>query len=167
VSHNAKDKLHQPNGDAFLVVMLSFTVSISTSNGYNETGNSNIMMTVNSNTILVAKYSSSQAIDSTSSPGSAGGCTVTGEWSLQNGLLEDQSNGPDSQWLQQIVLVDQSGNSCDTVEYWPDYQTSPIPDYYAFTIGSSSGFYNNGVTVSAELDASGGYVTRWYLFESI
>ena len=148
---------------ALLVVMLSFTVSMSTSNGYYETGYSNIMMTATSNTILVAKYSTSQAIDSTSSPGSAGGCTVNGEWSLQNNVLEAQSGGLDSQWLQQIVLVDQSGNSCYTVEYWPDYQTTQIPDVDYFTIGYSSGFYNNGVTVSTELDASGGYVTHWYI----
>ena len=49
-----------------LVVLLSFTVSMSTSNGYYETGNSNIMMTATSNSILVAKYSTSQTIDSTS-----------------------------------------------------------------------------------------------------
>jgi hypothetical protein len=146
-----------------LVVLLSFTVSMSTSNGYYETGNSNIMMTATSNSILVAKYSTSQTIDSTSSAATAGNCTVSGEWSLQNNVLEAQSNGPDSQWLQQIVLVDQSGNSCYTVEYWPDYQTSPSPDYYAFTIGYSSGFYNNGVTVYTELDASAGYVTDWYV----
>ena len=105
------------------------------------------------NTIAV-----SQALYATSSPYFC--CVpycspIAGDWSDQNNWLQDSHYT--YSWIQEAVIVAgpaTGGNSCFTVEFWPDYYTSPNPDSYGFQIGFSSSFYNAGASIAFQIFAT-------------
>jgi hypothetical protein len=77
---------------------------------------------------------------------------VYGTWSDQNNWLQDASYT--YSWIQEGVVVAgpaEGGNSCFTVEFWPDYYTSNTPDSYGSNIGYSSSFYNKGATIEFQI----------------
>lgn len=70
------------------------------------------------------------------------GCpSGTYNFDYQSNLLQGAELG--NSWIQQVVEVSTSGNSCYTVEYWPNFfNATGGPDYYSFGIGYSSLFYS-------------------------
>jgi hypothetical protein len=103
----------------------------------------------NYNSIIYPSTSSSisvqvgQIIQGTSTnSGPLSGCP-SGQynWDYQSNMLQDSGLG--NSWIQQVIEVSQTGNSCYTVEFYPDvYVQNPQAYFYSFSIAPSNILYD-------------------------
>lgn len=109
----------------------------------------------------------SQTIQGSSNSGALAGCpSGSYNWDYQANLFQ----GPElsHSWIQQVIEISQSGNSCYTIEFWPDYYTTGFPYFDSFSIAPSSILYEaaSSSDIGFSMSYTGGppyTVTAFYL----